>query len=139
MIVAQYYNFLRLGRTGYQKIVNNMMHVSKIIADGLIKTGMFTLLGTRRMEPVVSVTLKNHHDFSVFDISRELRSHGWIVPAYTLPENAENIASLRVVVKENMSATLAQDFLADVYEVLDSLQDKKKATDKQKSGKNMPH
>ena len=91
------------------------------------------------MEPVVSVALKNPQNFSVFDISRELRSHGWIVPAYTLPDNAESIATLRVVVKENMSVTLAHDFLVAVNEVLDSLQGKNKAINKQNSGKNMPH
>jgi len=139
MIVAQYYNFLRLGNAGYQKIVSNMMEVSQIVADGLIKTGMFTLLGTRRMEPVVSITLKNTQSFSVFDISRELRSHGWIVPAYTMPPNAEHIEALRVVVKENMSVTLAHDFLTAVNEVLENLQGKKKAPNKKNAGKNMPH
>ncbi|MDF1683175.1 MAG: glutamate decarboxylase [Legionellaceae bacterium] len=139
MIVAQYYNFLRLGRAGYQKIVNNMMEVSQIIADGLIKTTMFSLLGTRRMEPVVSIKLKHTQHFSVFDISKELRTYGWIVPAYTMPPNAEHIEVLRVVVKENMSVTLAHDFLTAVHKVLDSLQNKHKTEHKKNKGKNIPH
>ena len=53
MIVAQYYNFLRLGKTGYQKIIQNMMTVSDTLVKGLLATGAFHLLGTRRMEPVI--------------------------------------------------------------------------------------
>lgn len=139
MIIAQYYNFLRLGYAGYQKIVTNMMQVSQIIADGLIKTGMFSLMGTRRMEPVVSIKLTHTQHFSVFDISRELRSYGWIVPAYTMPPNAEHIEVMRVVVKENMSVTLAHDFLTAVYNVLEQLQDKTNKKIKKNSGKNMSH
>ncbi|MDF1828255.1 MAG: glutamate decarboxylase [Legionellaceae bacterium] len=139
MIVAQYYNFLRLGYAGYQKIVTNMMQVSQVIAEGMIKTGMFSLLGTRRMEPVVSIKLKQNQHFSVFDISRELRAYGWIVPAYTMPPNAEHIEVMRVVVKENMSVTLAHDFLAAVDNVLAHLQHQDPTKTKKNSGKNMSH
>lgn len=139
MVVAQYYNFIRLGRKGYHDLMSNMMAVSDKIAQGLLDTGQFKLLGDRRMEPVVSVALKEKHDFSVFDISRELRAHGWIVPAYTLPENAEQVESLRVVVKENMSNTMADNFLESVHKVLDAFAGKPSGLTKRKSGKNMTH
>ena len=139
MIVAQYFNFLRLGKKGYQKIVTNMMTVSNYIAKGLLATGKFTLLGHRRMEPVVSVALKENKPYSVFDISRKLRAYGWIVPAYTLPEKAQEIESLRVVVKENMSMTLAHDFLNSVLEVLEELEGKNSKLSATREGKNLPH
>ena len=139
MIVAQYYNFLRLGTDGYQNIVQNMMKVSDIIATGLLDTGEFRLLGNRRMEPVVSVALKDKQQYSVFDISRELRTYGWIVPAYTMPEQAQKIESLRVVVKENLSLTLAQQFLEDVSSVLAELKGNRSILSKPKPGKNLPH
>ncbi len=139
MIVAQYYNFLRLGTDGYQGIVQNMMKVSDVIAKGLTDTGEFRLLGDRRMEPVVSVALNDLRQYSVFDISRKLRAYGWIVPAYTMPEQAQKIASLRVVVKENLSLTLAQQFLEDVSSVLSELKGNRSKLSKPKRGKDLPH
>ncbi len=139
MIVAQYYNFLRLGKTGYQKIIKNMMTISNFIIEGLLSTNKFLLLGTRRMEPVVSVSLKDNSQYSVFDISKALRARGWIVPAYTMPEDAQNIESLRIVIKENISFMLAQDFLNEVRAVLAELDGKKGKLSKTRRGKNIPH
>ncbi|MDF1756861.1 MAG: glutamate decarboxylase [Legionellaceae bacterium] len=139
MIVAQYYNFLRLGLDGYKRIVNNMMRVSDEIVKGLDELEVFTLLGTRRMEPVVSFKLKENLPYTVFDISNALRSHGWIVPAYTMPENANHIASLRVVVKENLSLTLAKEFLLSIRKVIDQLSSGGKSDSQQNSGKNITH
>ena len=121
MVVAQYYNFIRLGRSGYTKIVQNMMGISDYISDELVGQGDFILLGARRMEPVVSVKLKDHCNFNVFDVSRKLRERGWIVPAYTLPPNAEKVETLRIVVKENFSKTMASDFLMHLSEVIEAL------------------
>lgn len=123
MVIAQYYNFIRLGKNGYKRIIQNMLAVSDVVAKGLLATGKFELLGNRRMAPVVSVALKDGTPYSVFDISSKLRAHGWIVPAYTLPEAAEKIETLRVVVKENMSVMLANHFIASVNEVLAELED----------------
>lgn len=139
MIVAQYYNFLRLGKTGYQKIIQNMMTISNFIIEGLLSTDKFLLLGTRRMEPVVSVALTDNSEYSVFDISKALRARGWIVPAYTMPEDAQNIEALRIVIKENMSFMLAQDFLNEVRAVLAELDGKKDKLSKPRQGKNIPH
>ncbi|CEG58623.1 glutamate decarboxylase [Legionella fallonii] len=139
MIVAQYYNFLRLGKIGYQKIINNMMEVSDFVLEGLLSTGKFVLLGTRRMEPVVSVSLKDNSHYSVFDISRELRTRGWIVPAYTLPANAQNVEALRIVIKENISLTLAHDFLNEVKTVLTELEGKESKFSQPRRGKNITH
>lgn len=141
MVIAQYYNFLRLGKNGYKKIIENMLEVSKLVTKGLLETGKFKLIGEKRMAPVVSVALKKKKNYSVFDISNKLRAHGWVVPAYTLPENAENIEVLRVVVKENMSCTLATYFIASVNEVLKELEDDSKKPGKysvSKKGKHLP-
>ena len=51
-------------------------------------------------------------NYSVFDVSKLLRESGWLVPAYTFPENREDLAVLRVVVKNGFTQDLA-DFLID--------------------------
>ncbi len=47
----------------------------------------------------------------MFDVSARLREHGWLVPAYTFPENREDLAVLRVVVRAGMSHDMADLFL----------------------------
>ena len=43
-----------------------------------------------------------------------MRERGWQVPAYTMPPNREDLAVLRVVVRNGMSSDLAALFLADL-------------------------
>jgi glutamate decarboxylase len=42
-------------------------------------------------------------DFDEFHLSDRLRMHGWIVPAYTLPPNAEHVTVLRAVIRNDTS------------------------------------
>ncbi|GJN03734.1 hypothetical protein PR202_ga21210 [Eleusine coracana subsp. coracana] len=59
--------------------------------------------------------------FTVFDVSENLRRFGWIVPAYTMPSNAEHVAILRVVVREDFSRSLAERLVSDIVKVLHEL------------------
>ena len=60
-------------------------------------------------------------NFSVFHLSEKLREKGWIVPAYTLPANAEDIAVLRMVVKESFSKDMVEMLLSDIMESIEKL------------------
>ena len=53
-------------------------------------------------------------DYTVFDVSQELRARGWQVPAYTMPANISDIAVLRVVVRNGVSRHLGDLLLADL-------------------------
>jgi glutamate decarboxylase len=48
-------------------------------------------------------------------LSHLLRERGWIVPAYTLPADAEHISVLRMVVKENFSRDMVDMLAHDVH------------------------
>jgi glutamate decarboxylase len=43
-----------------------------------------------------------------------MRERGWQVPAYTFPENRQDLAVLRVVCRNGFSQDLADLFLADL-------------------------
>ncbi len=103
MIQAQYYNFVRLGRAGYTAIVYNMMANARYLNEQLERTGRFEILNPGLAEPVVTFRLKPDTDFDEFHLSDQLRQHGWIVPAYTLPPDAQDVTVLRVVVRNDMS------------------------------------
>lgn len=103
MIQAQYYNFVRLGRRGYTAIVETMLANARYLNERLAATGRFQILNPGLAEPVVTFRLTPGHDFDEFHLSDRLRQHGWIVPAYTLPPNAQHVTVLRVVVRNDMS------------------------------------
>jgi glutamate decarboxylase len=46
-------------------------------------------------------------NYTVFEVSRALREHGWQVPAYNLPANLDDLAVLRIVVRNGFSAEMA--------------------------------
>ncbi len=118
-IIAQYYNFLRLGFEGYRRVQQASQDVAIYLAKEIEKMGIFELLSNGSDIPVFCWKLKNPTNFTVFDLSERLRYHGWQVPAYTLPENLTNIAVMRVVVKEGFSLELANLFLKDIKSALD--------------------
>ena len=68
-------------------------------------------------------TLRDDVDnFTVFDVSNALRERGWQVPAYTFPENREDLAALRVVVRRGFTHDLADLLVADIERQLPRLQ-----------------
>ena len=57
--------------------------------------------------------------FTLFDFADRLRTRGWLVPAYTLPANVEDLAIQRILVKNGFSRDLADLLLADMARCLD--------------------
>lgn len=114
MVLAQYYNLLRLGKEGYKRIMKNIFENATYLSKLLVETGIFEELNSRMFLPVLALRLKKAVDFDVYKLSEKLRERGWIVPAYTLPPNAENVAVLRIVVKENFSRDMAEMLFKDI-------------------------
>ena len=114
-VVAQYYTFLRLGFEGYRRVQQTCRAVAMHLAAEIEKIGPYELLSRGDELPVFAFRLKDEiTNFTVFDVSRRMRERGWQVPAYTMPPNREDLAVLRVVVRNGMSSDLAAMFLADL-------------------------
>jgi glutamate decarboxylase len=113
-VVAQYYNFLRLGRQGYTRIHKACQDVALYLSSEIDKMGPFQLLSDGSDIPVFAFALKEVTNFTVFDLSERLRDRGWLVPAYTFPANREDLAALRIVVKEGFSRDMADLLLNDI-------------------------
>jgi glutamate decarboxylase len=76
--------------------------------------GPFQLISRGDELPVFAFALKEQTNFNVFDLSERLRDRGWLVPAYTFPQDREDLAVLRIVVKEGFSREMADLLLADL-------------------------
>lgn len=122
-IIAQYYNFLRLGRKGYCEIMSNLHANTRYLTDHLMKTGKFELVGRKICIPAVTVSLKESiTNYTVYDISERLRERGWVVSAYSLPPNAQDISVLRIVVREHFSRDMADILLKDIEKAVAKLE-----------------
>ena len=63
--------------------------------------------------PLVAFKLAEEHAYDEFDIAFQLAAErGWMVPAYTMPPNAEDVKIMRALVKLNLGRSLV-DTLAD--------------------------
>lgn len=126
-VIGQYYQFLRLGKSGYRNIMINLTTTSDWLAEkiasiqdaqGNIK---FEILGDNlggKGLPLVAWRLKKQENYDEFAVARALRSRGWIVPAYTMAPHAQTLKLLRVVVREDFSLTRAHTFLRDLLDAI---------------------
>jgi glutamate decarboxylase len=122
-IVAQYYNFIRLGFAGYRKVQSYSREVATRLSGRIAELGPFTLLTRGDELPVFAFAVDGGIDnFTVFDVSVALRERGWLVPAYTFPANRTDLAALRVVVKQGFSHDMADMLVADLQRQLPRLQ-----------------
>jgi len=115
-VVAQYYNFLRLGREGYRKVQQACRDTAEWLASRVESMGPFALVSRGSDLPVVSFRLDADEGWSVFDLSDALRARGWLVPAYQMPPQMEDVSVLRVVVRNGFSRDMATMFLEALHE-----------------------
>ncbi|MEU0536920.1 glutamate decarboxylase [Amycolatopsis tolypomycina] len=120
-VAAQYYTFVRLGREGFRAVQQASRDVATHLSSGVEALGPFSLLTRGDQLPVFAFTTRADAGFDVFDVSRRLRERGWLVPAYTFPENRTDLAVLRIVVRNGFTHDLADLLLADLARVLPEL------------------
>jgi glutamate decarboxylase len=121
-VAAQYYNFVRLGFDGYRRVQRHCRDVATYLSAQIGELGPFRLLTTGDQLPVFAFTLRpDVTGYSVFDVSAGLRESGWLVPAYTFPENRTDLAALRIVVRNGFSHDLADMLIDDLRRLLPRL------------------
>jgi glutamate decarboxylase len=114
-VAAQYYNFIRLGHEGYQRVQQTCQDVALHLSGEIAKIGPFELLSEGRDLPVFAFKLRDDvTGYSVFDLSERLRMRGWQVPAYTFPADMTDTAVMRIVVRNGFSTDLANLLLSDM-------------------------
>jgi glutamate decarboxylase len=126
-VVAQYFMFTSLGHEGYRRVHQHSQDVAVRIASGIAEMGPYELLSEGKELPVFAFKLKDDRtNYTVYDVSDRLRQSGWLVPAYSFPENLENLSVLRIVVRAGMNFEMADLLLehlrahTDFLESLDS-------------------
>jgi glutamate decarboxylase len=124
MVLAQYYNFVRYGRGGYTYVMKAMQANARLLAEKLKENGNFELIGGGEEQlPLVAFKLTGEQGYDEFDLSWQLSAErGWMLPAYTMPPNAEDVKVLRALVKQTLSREQVDRLAGDIAtacEVLD--------------------
>jgi glutamate decarboxylase len=127
MVLAQYYNFVRFGHDGYRYIMETMQQNTRGLAKRIADIGEFELIGGEDEEqlPLVAFQLAGEHNYDEFDVASQLAAErGWMVPAYTLPPNADHVKIMRALVKLTLSHTLASTLADDIGQACAVLKEK---------------
>jgi glutamate decarboxylase len=124
-VIAQYYNFIRLGKNGYKSVMESLSSTAKWISTALGGMGYFDIVHSGNDLPVVCIKVKDGKSFDVFQISDLLKQRGWIVPAYAMAPNAQDVSVLRIVVREGLSLDLAQLLIRDIDQVVTTFESQK--------------
>lgn len=124
-VVAQYYNFLRLGKEGYRKVHMACYKTAHYLANKIAMMGPFEIIYDADPEkgiPALCWKVKDGfdtHGYSLYDLADRLRSRGWQVPAYSLPSNCEQLVIQRILVRHGVTMDLASLLLEDMQRCLD--------------------
>jgi glutamate decarboxylase len=122
-VITQYFMFTSLGREGYRRAMQTAQDVAHHISHGIAEMGPYNLISDGSELPVFAFALDPAiENYTVFDVSERLRQHGWLVPAYTFPENRQDLSVLRIVVRAGMNHEMADLLLEHLTEQTEFLQ-----------------
>jgi glutamate decarboxylase len=117
-IIAQYYDFIRLGKEGYARIHEACYSTGAYLAAEIPKLGPFELLCESTPAtgiPAVTWRMKEGADpgYTLYDLADRLRVRGWQVPAYPLTGTVSDVVVQRILVRQGLDYDLACLLLAD--------------------------
>jgi glutamate decarboxylase len=125
-ILGQYYNFIHLGMEGYKEIHTNSMEIAKYCHEQIGKMPCFQNYSQKLENPLFIWYLRPEYDakanWTLFDLQDKLMEKGWMVPAYTMPKDIEDMVVMRVVVRQGMSRDMADMLIADIWNAVEDLE-----------------
>ncbi len=123
-VVAQYHMLTALGRGGYRDVMQGAQDIAVYLSSAIAEMGPYRLISEGRDLPVFAFAIEGERNYTVFDVSDRLRQNGWLVPAYSFPENRQDLNALRIVVRAGMSHEMADrllEHMRDQTKFLESL------------------
>ncbi len=117
-VLGQYYNFIRLGFEGYREVHRNSLEVARYCHDEIGRMKCFANYSDGVTNPIFIWHLDPAYEktarWTLFDLQAALQQSGWMVPAYTMPRDIEQMIVMRIVVRQGMSCDMADMLLADI-------------------------
>ena len=112
LAVVDAQNRVHLQKVTFGRDFGSQIEITSGLTEGaLVVANPSDALGDGEVVEPLKPEVKN---YTVFDVSARLREFGWLVPAYTFPENRQDLSVLRVVVRAGLTNDMADLFLNDV-------------------------
>ena len=126
MVLAQYYALIRFGREGYRFVMTAMQKNAEFLAKRIEEIGRFKVIGAGEERlPLVAFQLAGDEPYDEFDIAFQVAAErGWMLPAYTMPPNAEHVKMMRALVKLNLTHALVSTLADDIAAACETLEKK---------------
>lgn len=134
-VIAQYYEFLRLGRDGYRKVHTASYQVAQYLAEQIAPLGPYEFIckgDPKEGIPAVCFKIKDGIDagYDLYQLSERLRLRGWQVPAFALNGECSDIVVMRIMCRRGFEMDFAALFMKDFKAVLNYLLTQENATEK---------
>jgi glutamate decarboxylase len=121
-IICQYYNFLRLGKEGYREIQTECAALGCYLAEEIAALGPFKIIYDGQ-GGIPGLCWELHDptnaSFTLYDLADRLRERGWLVPAYSMPPNREDLVIQRILVRHGFTREMAQSLLVEMKLAID--------------------
>ena len=125
-ILAQYYNFIHLGMDGYREIHSNSMAIAEYCHKTIGEMKCFKNYSAKLENPLFIWSISKEYDktakWTLFDLQDKLMQRGWMVPAYTMPKDIEDVVVMRIVVRQGMSRDMADMLIGDIKDAVEELE-----------------
>jgi glutamate decarboxylase len=118
-VIAQYYDFVRLGRAGYAAVHGQAHDVARHCGTALAGYDCFEIIhdgDPSKGIPAVVWTLRPgaNPGFTLYDLADRLRMRGWQVPAYPFTGELAETAFQRILVRRDFNREMADLLLRDI-------------------------
>jgi glutamate decarboxylase len=123
-VICQYYNFLRLGKAGYREIQTECCALGRYLAEKIAAFGPFEIIYDGHGGiPGLCWELKDpaSSSFTLYEFADRLRERGWLVPAYSMPPNREDLVIQRILIRHGFTQKMADELLVEMQGVLENL------------------
>ena len=121
-IICQYYNFLRLGKSGYRAIQSGCREQGRYLAERIAEFDAFEIIYDGQGGiPGLCWQLKDpaSSNFTLYDFADRLRERGWLVPAYSMPPDREDLVIQRILIRHGFTRANADELLLEMQAALD--------------------
>jgi glutamate decarboxylase len=128
-VVLQYFNFLRLGKAGYRRIISGCLDRACDLANAIHASTTLVpyleVISQTEYLPIVAVKLRDklgaEPPFTLGDVAKRLEATGWFAPVYNLPPDNHHIQVMRIVVRAHFSRNLVDALVKDLEMAVEQL------------------
>ena len=125
-VLGQYYNYIRLGREGYKAVQEASMAVARYCHGEIGKMACFKNYSPEISNPLFIWSLCPEYErkakWTLYDLQDKLKQSGWMVPAYAMPKDIEQMVVMRVVVRQGFSRHMADQLLTDIRNAVEEFE-----------------